>query len=136
MHRVDLKWSSEEVFNFTGIVVVGECIVVAADDGHLYICNYSKIISRQLAHPHNYILTIYNSRQDRFIVTGATDGKVILWQLVPPTGNNSPVLQQLHVYDLFNNKENKVLNSNSHIQSLCIGPSILCGTKSGDIYEL
>lgn len=118
-----------------GLVVIDNWIVTASDDGHLYICDQYKIVGKQLAHPNNYILSIYNSRLDQFIVTGATDGKVVLWELITQNGS-TPILKQLQVYDLFDNKDNKVLNSNNHIQSLCIGPFILCGTKSGDIYEL
>lgn len=82
LSQKSLKWSNDEITNFMGLVTVDAWIVVAADDGHLYICDYQKIVNKQLGHPNNYILSIYNSRLDPFIVTGGTDGKVVLWELV------------------------------------------------------
>lgn len=116
------------------IVSIDDYIVSGADDGCIYIHDHHKYIDSCDAHPNNYILQIYNNRKDRFIVSGATDGKVILWNMI--NNNNTVNLDKLYIYDIFDNIDGKVLNSNQHIQSLCIGEHILCGTKNGDIYNL
>lgn len=45
-HQKSLKWTNDEIINFMGLVSIENWIIIAADDGYLYICDHHKVISR------------------------------------------------------------------------------------------
>lgn len=118
------------------IIFIQETIVTAGNDGFLYLWDNERLVNKQQAHPRSHILCLYSNQKNTQFVSGATDGRVVLWDLCI-NKNKKLILEKIHEYVLYQNHSINQLDETYHVQSLCIGKEyILCGTKSGDIYEL
>jgi len=71
-------------------------------------------------------------------VSGGQDGRVIVWQVLKNTENNSFLIDMIHDCPITNDDITKAyLDLKNHVQSVYIdNKKILAGTRNGNIYEI
>jgi WD40 repeat protein len=59
---------------------LNETAITAGSDGFLCLWHDKGIIKKQSAHPKAAILSLFTSKNSKIFVSGAVDGKAIVWQ--------------------------------------------------------
>ncbi len=63
------------------MIILNDVTITGGSDGYLYMWNDRNLIKKQNANPRAAILSLYSSNNSRIFVSGADDGKAIIWQL-------------------------------------------------------
>ena len=66
---------------FYSLIFLQEGAITSGSDGYLYLWQDKKIVKKQNAHPKAAILSLFTSKNSKIFVSGAVDGKAIVWQV-------------------------------------------------------
>lgn len=104
--------------------------ITSASDGYLYVWKDRCIIKKQNAHPKEAILCLYTASKSNIFVSGATDGRVIIWHF-----GVSLIIQKVVEFNTIHSKELKV-PLKYQVQSICmIRHALIVGNRAGEIIQ-
>lgn len=78
---------------------ISDTLITAADDGHLYIWEETRIVRRAAAHEGS-ILALSVHEKLGFLASGGMEGVVNLWRLLVEPRSNVKSLDRLKVFNL------------------------------------
>ena len=116
---------------FYSLIFLQETALTSGSDGCLYLWQDKRIIKKQNAHPKAAILSLFASKNSRVFVSGAVDGKAIVWQVSP-----NSIFQEKNEICMHSGKDLTPLPKYQIQSAVFVGKNgLIVGTRSGEIHE-
>lgn len=117
----------------SAVRVLGDQVILGTSEGDLLVNGVSHVGS----HDKSCINALYASEKGDFVFSGGKDGKIMIWKVIPTTGQSATLtLQKLREFSVPSLSPSSVAVP---IRSLCVsadGCRLLVGTVHCDIFEL
>ena len=113
---------------FYSLIFLQETAITSGSDGYLYLWQDKKIIKKQNAHPKAAILSLFTSKNSKIFVSGAVDGKAIVWQV-----SSNSIFQKKNEFCIYSGKDSILLPKYQIQSAVFIGKNEL--TKNRPLME-